>query len=100
MGAVLTKLPERNLRAALGALRVLAERSDASTSFIDAALEQLTDIVASDLTTLSVCDLQQGSRRVVGRKAETLSVEDRAAFDRHFRAHPLVRFHSSHPGGP
>jgi DNA-binding CsgD family transcriptional regulator len=100
MGAVLTKLPERNLRAALGALRVLAERSDASTSFIDAALEQLTDIVASDLTTLSVCDLQQGSRRVVGRKAETLSVEDRAAFDRHFREHPLVRFHSSHPGGP
>ncbi len=100
MGAVLAKLPERDLRAALSALRILAEQSDASASFIDAALEQLTGLVASDLTTLSICDLQQGSRRVVGRKAESLSAADRAAFDRHFREHPLVRFHSSHPGGP
>lgn len=100
MGAVLAKLPERDLRAALSALRILAEQSDASASFIDAALEQLTGLVASDLTTLSICDLQHGSRRVIGRKAESLSAADRAAFDRHFREHPLVRFHSSHPGGP
>ena len=100
MGAVLAKLPERDLRGALRALRILAEQSLASASFIDAALEQLTGIVASDLTTLSICDLGRGSRRVVGRKAEALSDADRAAFDRHFRAHPLVRFHASHPGGP
>ncbi len=37
---------------------------------------------------------------MVGRKGESLSESDRAAFDRHFREHPLVRFHSSHPGGP
>jgi DNA-binding CsgD family transcriptional regulator len=100
MGAVLAKLPERDLRGALRALHILAEQSLASASFIDAALEQLTGIVASDLTTLSICDLGRGSRRVVGRKAESLSEADRAAFDRHFREHPLVRFHASHPGGP
>jgi DNA-binding CsgD family transcriptional regulator len=100
MDATPTRIPERDLHAALRAMRVLAEQSAASASFIDAALEQLTGIVASDLTTLSICDLERGSRRVVGRKGETLSEADRAAFDRHFREHPLVRFHSSHPGGP
>jgi DNA-binding CsgD family transcriptional regulator len=99
MDATLATLPGRELRAAMRALGVLAEQS-ASGTFVDAALEQLTGVVASDLTTLSICDLDQGSRRVVGRKAETLSEADRAAFDRHFRVHPLVRFHSSHPGGP
>jgi DNA-binding CsgD family transcriptional regulator len=100
MGAVLGELPDCDLRAALRVLRGLAEQSVASASFVDAALEQLTSIVASDLTTLSICDLERGSRRVVGRKAESLTVADRAAFDRHFRQHPLVRFHSTHPGGP
>jgi DNA-binding CsgD family transcriptional regulator len=100
MGALLARLPERDLRAALRALQSLAEQSTNSAAFVDAALEQLTDIVASDLTTLSLCDLAAGTRRVVGRKGESLSDADRAAFDRHFREHPLVRFHGSHPGGP
>jgi DNA-binding CsgD family transcriptional regulator len=100
MGAVLANLPERDLRTALCALQALAEQSADSSSFIDAALEQLTGIVCSDLTTLSICDLEQSTRRVVGRKSESLSAADRAAFDLHFREHPLVRFHSAHPGGP
>jgi DNA-binding CsgD family transcriptional regulator len=100
MVAALAKLPERDLRAALRALQALAAQSVDGSSFVDAVLDQLTGIVASDLTTLSICDLVQGSRRVVGRKAESLSTADRAAFDLHFREHPLVRFHSSHPDGP
>jgi DNA-binding CsgD family transcriptional regulator len=100
MATGLARLRERDLRAALHAVQSLVDQSQGSTSFVDGALEQLTGIVASDLTTLSICDLQHGTRRVVGRKAETLSDADRAAFDRHFREHPLVRFHSSHPGGP
>jgi len=100
MGALLARLPERDLRAALRALQLLADQSVSSASFIDAALEQLPSIVASDLTTLSICDLEAGTRRVVGRNGEALSEADRAAFNRHFREHPLVRFHGSHPGGP
>jgi DNA-binding CsgD family transcriptional regulator len=100
MAAVLAKLPERDLRACLGALQSLAEQSTDSASFVTTALEALTGVISSELTTLSVCDLEQGTRRVVGRKGESLSRADRAAFDKHFREHPLVRFHSSHPGGP
>jgi DNA-binding CsgD family transcriptional regulator len=100
MVAPLAELPERDLRAALGALQVLSAQRTSCTGFIDAALDELTGIVASDLTTLSICDLEQGTRSVVGRRAESLSAIDREAFDRHFREHPLVRFHSAHPGGP
>lgn len=100
MCAAIAQLPERDVRTALRALQDLAEQSAESTTFVSAALESLTGVVASELTTLSICDLAYGSRRVVGRKGETLSPTDRAAFDRHFHTHPLVRFHSTHPGGP
>ncbi len=100
MAAGLGRLPGRDLQVALRTLQSLADQSASSASFVDAALDRLTGIVPSDLTTLSVCDLAQGTRRVIGRKGEALSDADRAAFDRHFRDHPLVRFHSSHPGGP
>jgi DNA-binding CsgD family transcriptional regulator len=93
-------LPERDVRIALRALQELADQSAESTTFVSAALESLTGVVASELTTLSICDLARGSRRVIGRRGETLSAADRAAFDRHFHTHPLVRFHSRHPGGP
>jgi DNA-binding CsgD family transcriptional regulator len=100
MAAMLAELSERDLRSAIGVLQSLADRSADCSSFVVGALERLTDIVASDLTTLSMCDLARGSRRVIGRKAEGLSDADRAAFDQHFREHPLVRFHGTHPGGP
>lgn len=100
MAALLAALTAPDLRRAFGALQALAEESADSGCFVRTALEQLTGIVASDLTTLSMCDLARGTRRVVGRKAEALSTADRAAFDRHFHDHPLVRFHGSHPGGP
>lgn len=44
--------------------------------------------------------MERGTRKVFGRQAEALSNADRSAFDHHFREHPLVRFHSAHPGGP
>jgi DNA-binding CsgD family transcriptional regulator len=100
MAATFAELTERELRGAMAVLQSLADESGDCRSFIAAALAQLPRIVASDLTTLSVCDLKRGARRVVGREGEALSEADRAAFDRHFHAHPLVRFHGSHPGGP
>ena len=100
MAVPTAELSERDLRSAMSALQSLADQSTDCASFVRGALEQLTRIVASDLTTLSICDLGRGTRRVISRKAETLSTADRAAFDRHFREHPLVRFHGSHPGGP
>jgi DNA-binding CsgD family transcriptional regulator len=55
-------------------------------------LQQLPRLVASDLTTLSICDLQEGRRRALG--APALGAAERAAFDHHFHAHPLVRYHA------
>jgi DNA-binding CsgD family transcriptional regulator len=100
MGATLANLNERDLRGAMSVLGSLAESSADCQSFVAAALEQLTTIVASELTTLSICDLRRAHRHVVGRQGEALSGADRAAFDQHFHNHPLVRFHGSHPGGP
>ena len=96
----LAELSERDLRGAMAVLHSLAEESRDCRAFVGAALDQLTGLVASELTTLSICDLRHGTRRVVGRSGETLSDADRAAFDRHFRDHPLVRFHGSHADGP
>lgn len=100
MAAMFAGLSARDLRSAMAVLQTLAEQNADCRSFVVAALEQLAGIVASDLTTLSICDLERGARRVISRSGEALSDADRAAFDRHFREHPLVRFHGAHPGGP
>ena len=100
MAAPLADLTERELRGAVGLLQSLAEECGDCSSFIAATLDRLTGIVASDLTTLSLCDLERGTRQIVGRQAENLSQADRSAFDVHFHEHPLVRFHSTHPRGP
>jgi DNA-binding CsgD family transcriptional regulator len=100
MEAGLSRLAERDLRRALATVQALAAEEGDSAAFVRAVLDELPRIVASDLTTLSLCDLRAGTRRVVGRQAEALSDADRAAFDHHFHEHPLVRFHGSHPAGP
>jgi DNA-binding CsgD family transcriptional regulator len=100
MAAMFAEVAARDLRSAMSVLQSLAEQGVDCQSFVFAALGRLTGIVASDLTTLSICDLDRGTRRVIGRAGESLSSADRAAFDRHFREHPLVRFHGTHPAGP
>jgi DNA-binding CsgD family transcriptional regulator len=100
MASMRSPLAERDLRRALAAVQGLATAATDSASFVRAALDALPRMVASDLTTLSLCDLAAATRTVIGRQAEALSDEDRAAFDRHFHEHPLVRFHATHPAGP
>ena len=100
MAGMLAELTDGDVRRAMATLGALSENSTGCRSFVLNALEQLADLVVSDLTTLSVCDLKRGTRRVFGREAEALSDDDRHSFDRHFREHPLVRFHGTHPGGP
>jgi len=100
MAAMFANVSARDLRSAMAVLHVLAEQSADCRTFVLAAIEQLVGVVPSELTTLSICDLDRGVRRVISRRGEALSDADRAAFDRHFRDHPLVRFHGAHPGGP
>ena len=100
MAALLQELSESQLRRALTVVSTLADESAEGGSFIEGALGRLTSLVPSDLTTLSLCDLERGTRTVFARRNEALSEDDRSAFNRHFRQHPLVRFHGSHPRGP
>lgn len=63
------------------------------------ALEGLPRLIPSDLTSLSLCDLQRNRRRVEMAPGNAIGATERETFDRHFREHPLVRFHARHPAG-
>jgi DNA-binding CsgD family transcriptional regulator len=72
--------------------RLQPAASDART-FAQETVLALTDWVASELTTLSECDLVSGHRRVVGLPGVRLGARDIESFDRHFFEHPLVCYH-------
>ena len=80
-------------------LHVIGEGGVDPERFARLGVSELPRLVASELTTLSICDLATGRRRVVGDPARVLSKDDIAAFDRNFFDHPLVRFHSAQPDG-
>jgi DNA-binding CsgD family transcriptional regulator len=71
----------------------MSEAALDKASYAKLGVEQLPALVASEFTTLSICHLASGRREVFGLPAGALSADDRAAFDRHFHEHPLVRFH-------
>ena len=89
----------RTLRAALDLLGAMSESALDKASFAKLGVERLPALVASEFTTLSICHLASGKREVFGLPAGALNAEDRAAFDRHFHEHPLVRYHA-YEGGP
>ena len=79
-----------------GALALVARLQPATCDaglFAREAVLALTEFVASELTTLSECDLVSGRRCVVGLPGVRLGARDIECFDRHFFEHPLVRFH-------
>jgi DNA-binding CsgD family transcriptional regulator len=100
MASILSHLADRDARRAVNVIHALATADEDASAFVHRLLDRLARLVGSDLTTLSICDLSEGTRRVVGRPGESLSAADRAAFDRYFREHPLVRFHAAHSDGP
>jgi DNA-binding CsgD family transcriptional regulator len=88
----------RTLRAALDLLGAMNESALDKASFARLGVERLPALVASEFTTLSICHLASGRREVFGLPAGALNAEDRAAFDRYFHEHPLVRFHAYQGG--
>ncbi len=87
-----------DLRAALDVVGNLGDAADDGDGFARCSVEQLPRLAASELTTLSMCDMRSGRRHVVGVPPGTIDAEARASFDRHFDEHPLVRYHG-HEGG-
>jgi DNA-binding CsgD family transcriptional regulator len=88
----------RTLRAALDLLGAMSEAALDKRTFARLGVERLPRLVASEFTTLSICHLASGKREVFGLPSGALSAEDRAAFDRHFHEHPLVRYHAYEGG--
>lgn len=89
-------LRRADLRAALAVVSDMAATLDDADAFARCGIERLPALAASELTTLSICDLVGGRRLVVG--APTLGAAEREAFDHHFRNHPLVRHHGFEGG--
>lgn len=95
----MARLQRASSQPAIELLHALIEATPDRTRFARTGVEMLPTLVASDITTLSVCHLDTGQREVIGHPLPALAAEDIAAFDRHFFEHPLVRFHTGHPGG-
>ena len=91
-------LRESDWRGGFELLGRVAEAGDDVDALARAAVEALPVLVASEITTLSICDLRSGRRHVIGTPVDAISAADRACFDRHFRAHPLVRYHADEHG--
>jgi DNA-binding CsgD family transcriptional regulator len=83
----------RDLRGGLRVLRDIGAAGPGVPGFARAGVQALPSLVASEVTTLSVCDLASGHRTVFGTPGAALNAQDQACFDRFFREHPLVRYH-------
>ena len=91
-------LRRSDLREAITVLGAVAESARDVSSFAAAGVRLLPALVASEMTTLSLCDLESGRREVVASPGGRISAADRAAFDRYFAVHPLVRYHAGARG--
>lgn len=88
----------RDLKLAVDVIGAISAHSGAA-ALARAGVEHLPQLVASELTTLSVCTLKTGHRRVVCNPCGGLSAAHIACFDRFFYDHPLVRYHGNNPDG-
>ena len=95
----MSQLTSRELRAALDVLHTIGESCAGAAEFARRGVKWLPQLVASELTTLSVCDFRTGHRSVVSDQPEgAISPREMAVFDHYFHGHPLVREHGRNPG--
>jgi DNA-binding CsgD family transcriptional regulator len=88
----------RDLKLAVDLIGIVGTQSGPA-ALAEAGVQRLPELVGSDVTTLSVCTLRTGHRRVVCNPAGAISEGDLACFDRFFFEHPLVRYHAQNPDG-
>lgn len=86
-------LTRHDYASALQLLARIEARAGNVDSFARATVQALHAYVASELTTLSVCDLRTGHRHVIGLPGVGLGANEIACFDLHFFEHPLVHPH-------
>jgi len=89
----------RDFAAAFDALQAIGDGCPPPAEFARRGVALLPRLVASEITTLSVCDLATGRRRVVSNPGNAIPADALGAFDRHFFSHPRVHYHSTHHHG-
>ena len=89
----MSALTSRDLHAALDALHAIGAGCEASGGFARRGVDSLAGVIGSELTTLSVCDLDSNHRSVVSDAPGAISARQIEVFDRYFPEHPLVRAH-------
>ena len=86
-------LQQADFEACLDAVHTIASAGAGIEEFAHAGVQGLKRLVEAELTTLSICALDTGHRRVVSDVPGAIAPREIAAFDRHFDDHPLVREH-------
>jgi DNA-binding CsgD family transcriptional regulator len=86
-----------DLREALDVLNTIGAACAGGACFAREGVRNLPGLVASEITTLSVCDLDSGHRSVVSDRPGAISRREIEVFDRYFYEHPLVRDHGRNP---
>lgn len=84
-------LTRNDYASALQLLARVETQSGNVEGFARAAVLALHEYIASELTTLSVCDLASGHRQVLGLPGMRLGADEITHFERHVIDHPLVR---------
>jgi DNA-binding CsgD family transcriptional regulator len=92
------QLAARDLTACLAAVGALGEATAGGEGFARQGVLNLPRLlVASELTHLSICDLDTGHRNVVSDIPGAISKPQVDVFDRYFHDNPLVRAHGRNP---
>src|SRR5436190_2314197 len=86
-----------DFKACLDAVHAVGRGSASLEGFMRCGVGCLPQLVASDLTHVSVCDLDSGRRNVVSDVPGAIAQRDIEAFDRHFGVNPLVLEHGRNP---
>jgi len=90
----MNSLRQSDWRAGVELLQAAAAADSGVDALAESVLRALPALVASEVSSLSICDLASGRRRVISTPAGAIGADDRACFDRHFREHPLVHYHA------
>lgn len=94
----MTHLGSSEFKACLEAVGAVGEAASGLESFMRGGVHCLPRLIASDLTHVSVCDLETGKRNVVTDVPGAICSRDQQAFNRHFARNPLVLEHGHNPG--
>jgi len=91
------QIGQSDLKACLDTVHAIGEASTSGEGFARGGVACLKRLVPSELTTLSICDLDSRHRSVMSDVPGALSRREIEAFNRRFDEHPLVREHVRDP---